>query len=312
MDVRTARSRIFAGMEDAIAIHDERFRRLVPGNADVATLFEGGTFCEGPVWFADLACLIWSDIPNDRLLRWTPDGHVDVFRQPSHFANGNTRDRQGRLVTCEHGMRRVTRTEIDGRITVVADRYAGKPLNSPNDVVVKSDGSVWFTDPDYGLRQNLPGVPREQANDNVFRVDPWTGVVTVVADDFVKPNGLCFSPDEAVLYVVDSAVTDGSDLPSHIRRFAVRDDGTLSGGAVFATTVGVPDGLRVDAEGNVWTSAGAGVNCYAPSGDLLGRITFPQDVTNVTFGGPERRRLFVTSGPGLYAIDLNAAGAQRP
>lgn len=298
-------------MTVGFAIHDPRFSALLPAGARVVTLFEAGTFCEGPVWFADLACLLWSDIPNNRLMMWTPDGHVGVFRQPSHFANGNTRDREGRLVTCEHGMRRVTRTEVDGRITVIADHYAGKPLNSPNDVVVKSDGSVWFTDPDYGLRQNLPGVPREQAKDNVFRVDP-NGTVTVVADDFVKPNGLCFSPDETALYIVDSAVTDGPDLPSHIRRFGVRNDGTLTGGEIFATTAGVPDGLRVDTEGNVWTSAGPGVNCYAPSGDFLGRIEFPQDVTNVTFGGHERRRLFVTSGPGLYAIDLNAAGAQRP
>jgi gluconolactonase len=298
-------------MTTGITVHDPRFRTLVPADAGILTLFDGGAFCEGPVWFADLACLVWSDIPNDRLMRWTPDGHVDVFRQPSHFANGNTRDRQGRLVTCEHGMRRVTRTEADGGITVIADRYGGRALNSPNDVVAKSDGSVWFTDPDYGLRQNLPGTPREQAKDNVFRVDP-AGGVAVVADDFVKPNGLCFSPDESVLYIVDSAVTDGPELPSHIRRFKVRDDGTLSGGEVFATTVGVPDGLRVDTDGNVWTSAGPGVNCYASSGDFLGRISFPQDVTNVAFGGANRRRLFATSGPGLYAIDVNAAGALRP
>jgi gluconolactonase len=208
-------------------------------------------------------------------------------------------------------MRRVTRTELDGRITVIADRFQGKPLNSPNDVVVKSDGSVWFTDPDYGLRQNLPGTPRDQAKDNVFRVDR-NGEITVVADDFVKPNGLCFSPDERVLYIVDSAVTDGPDLPSHIRRFEVDGTGRVSGGDVFATTVGVPDGLRVDTDGNVWTSAGPGVNVYAPSGDWLGRIDFPQDVTNVTFGGDSRQRLFATSGPGLYCIDVNARGAQRP
>jgi gluconolactonase len=295
-----------------IITHDPRFRALVPDTAEVLTLWDAGTFCEGPVWFGDLRCLVWSDIPNDRMMRWTPDGHVDVFRAPSHFANGNTRDREGRLVTCEHGMRRVTRTETDGRVTVVADRYMGKPLNSPNDVVVKTDGSVWFTDPDYGLRQNLPGTPREQAKDNVFRVDGRSGAITVVADDFVKPNGLCFSPDERVLYIVDSAVTDGAHLPSHIRRFDVREDGTLGGGDIFATTVGVPDGLRVDTEGNVWTSAGPGVNVYAPSGDWLGRIALPQDVTNVTFGGDDRRRLFVTSGPGLYAMQVNARGAQRP
>ncbi|HVY20622.1 MAG TPA: SMP-30/gluconolactonase/LRE family protein [Bauldia sp.] len=294
-----------------VTIHDTRFRALLPEGAEVVTLFAGGAFCEGPVWFADLGCLLWSDIPNNRILRWTADGHVSVFREPSHFANGNTRDPWGRLVTCEHVTRRVTRTELDGSITVIADRHAGGRLNSPNDVVVKSDGSVWFTDPDYGLRQEMPGAAREQAKDNVFRVDT-SGRISVVVDDFVKPNGLCFSPDESLLYIADSAVSDGPQFPSHIRRFRVHDDGTLSGGEVFMTTVGIPDGLRIDTKGNVWTSAGSGVNCYAPAGDFLGRIAFAHAVTNVAFGGPGRSRLFVTAGPGLYAIDTNAVGALRP
>jgi gluconolactonase len=262
------------------------------------------------VWFADLRCLIWSDIPNDRMLRWTEDGHVGVFRQPSRFANGNTRDRQGRLVTCEHGARRVTRTEPDGSLTVIADRYRGRPLNSPNDVAVHPDGSVWFTDPDYGLRQNLPGVPREQDADYVFRADPATGDLRVVVDDFVKPNGLAFSPGADVLYIADSAVSDGPDLPSHIRAFRVQEGGRLGGGEVFVTTVGVPDGLRVDTEGRVWTSAGPGVNCYTPGGDLLGRIHFPADVTNLTFGGPDG--LFVTAGTSLYSVRVTARAAQWP
>jgi gluconolactonase len=291
--------------------HRDSFAALVPGGAAYDTLHDSCTFTEGPVWFADLQCLIWSDIPNNRMMRWTGDGHVSVFRSPSNHSNGNTRDREGRLVTCEHSARRVTRTETDGRVTVIADRYDGKRLNSPNDVVVKSDGSVWFTDPDYGLRMNTVGQSVEQAGDFVFRVGT-DGKMTVVADDFVKPNGLTFSPDEKTLYIADSAVTDGPDLPSHIRAFAVRDDGTLAGGDVFATTVGIPDGLRVDTAGRVWTSAGPGVNCYAPGGTLIGRIEFPQDVTNLTFGGPDRSRVFVTSGPGLYAFATTVAGAQRP
>ncbi len=275
-------------------------------------LYEECTFTEGPVWFADLKCLIWSDIPSDRLMRWTPDGSVGVFRSPSNHANGNTRDREGRLVTCEHSTRRVTRTEPDGSITVLADRYRGRRLNSPNDVVVKSDGTVWFTDPDYGLRQNTVGQAVEQEHDHVFRFDPADGNLTVVADDFEKPNGLAFSPDERRLYIADSAVTEGPDHPSHIRVFDVRDDGTLGGGEIFATTVGVPDGMRVDTEGNLWASAGPGVNVYTPETDLIGRIAFPSDVTNLVFGGPGDRRLFVTAGRALYLVEVDAVGAQRP
>jgi gluconolactonase len=289
-----------------------RFAALVPATSQPRLLYDECRFTEGPVWFADLQCLLWSDIPNNKILRWKPDGQVGVFRADSHFANGNTRDRQGRLVTCEHGMRRVTRTEADGSITVIADSFQGKRLNSPNDVVVKSDGSIWFTDPDYGLRQNLPGTPREQERDNVFRVDPASGRLDMVADDFVKPNGLVFSPDEKTLYIADSAVSDGPGLPSHIRAFRVGENGRLSGGEVFVTTVGIPDGLRVDMEGNVWTSAGPGVNVYTPAGELLGRIPFPHDVTNLTFGGPGRRQLFVTAGPQLHVMETNASGAQWP
>jgi gluconolactonase len=285
---------------------------LLPTGGARATLHDACTFTEGPIWFSDLQCLLWSDIPNDRLLRWTADGHVGVFRKPSNFANGNTRDRQGRLVTCEHGTRRVTRTETDGRVTVLADAFEGKRLNSPNDVVVKSDGSIWFTDPDYGLRQNLPGETREQAHDNVFRLDPATGKLRSVVDDFVKPNGLAFSPDEKTLYIADSAVTDGPDRPSHIRAFQVRDDGTLAGGDVFVTTIGIPDGMRTDRDGNLWASAGPGVNVYTSWAELLGRIDFPVDVTNLTFGGPQDRCLFVTAGPSVYSVEVSAIGAQWP
>jgi gluconolactonase len=246
------------------------------------------------------------------MLSWTPDGHVSVFRENARHANGNTRDRQGRLVTCEHSGRRVTRTEADGSITVIADRFEGRRLNSPNDVVVKSDGTVWFSDPRYGLWQNLPGVPSEQPHDNVFRVDPATGDIRAVASDFDKPNGLAFSPDESWLYVSDSAVSHDPRGNSHIRRFAVRRDGSLAGGEVFITTVGIPDGLRVDTLGNIWTSAGPGVNVYTPDAELLGRIDFPMDVTNLTFGGPEGNQVFVTGGGNLFAFRVRVRGAQWP
>ena len=295
-----------------VASHTTSFAALVPDPSDTRVLYDACTFTEGPVWFADLGMLVWSDIPADRMLAWTPDGNVRVFREPSMCANGNTRDRQGRLVTCEHLSRRVTRTEPDGTITVIADRYEGRRLNSPNDVVVRADGTIWFTDPDYGLRQNVRDQPREQAHDNVFRFDPGTGVLTSVVDDFDKPNGLAFSPDQRTLYVADSAITDGPDHPSHIRAFRVADDGTLSGGEVFATTVGVPDGMRVDTSGNLWASAGPGVNVYTPDGQLLGRVELPVDVTNLAFGSPGSGHLFVTAGTSVHLVRVTADPALWP
>ena len=288
------------------------FEALVPDPDDRRVLYDDCTFTEGPVWFADHGALVWSDIPRDRMLAWTPDGTVRVFREPSHCANGNTRDRQGRLITCEHLARRVTRTEPDGSITVIADHYEGRRLNSPNDVVVRADGTIWFTDPDYGLRQNVRDQPRELEHDNVFRFEPATGRLSVVVDDFDKPNGLAFSVDHRTLYVADSAVTEGPDHPSHIRSFRVDEDGTLSGGDVFATTVGIPDGMRVDRAGNVWASAGPGVNVYDPGGELRGRVEFPVDVTNLTFGGPGEGRLFVTAGTSVHQLTVTADGAQWP
>lgn len=300
-------------MLGTFAIFDERFLHLVPRVGASELLFSKGVFTEGPVWFADLNCLLWSDIPSNRILRLTMDGQISVFRADSGHANGNTRDRQGRLISCEHRTRRVTRTEIDGTITVLADSFDGRPLNSPNDVVVRSDGSIWFTDPDYGLRLHVPGGGRGQSHDNVFRIDPVSGALTAVVNDFDKPNGLAFSPDESLLYVADSAITDGPGKNSHIRRFKVTADGTLSGGEVFVTTDGVPDGMRVDSEGNVWASAGAKIDVYAPSSALLGQITdFPAPVTNLTFGGPLRDRIYVTSGGSLFSVLVTAKGAQYP
>ncbi len=294
-------------------IYDRRFLRLLPQKPWARLLHSHGVFTEGPVWFADQGCLLWSDIPANRIMRLAPDETVSVCRADSHHTNGNTRDRQGRLVSCEHSGRRVTRTEIDGTITVLADSFEGKLLNSPNDVVVKSDGSVWFTDPDYGIRLHIPDGAKQQERDHVFRVDPASGGITAVASDFDKPNGLAFSPDERVLYIADSAVTDGPDRNSHIRRFDVSADGTLSGSEVFATTIGVPDGMRVDVEGNVWASAGAKIDVYAPDGALLGQVVdFPAPVTNLAFGGSDRDRIFVTAGGSLYAVGVAIEGAQTP
>jgi gluconolactonase len=295
--------------------HDKRFHDLTVPMARKELLFDGCRWSEGPVWFADGNYLVWSDIPNDRMLRWVPDLGVSVFRAASDYANGNTRDRDGRLVTCEHGGRRVTRTEADGSITVIADRYEGKKLNSPNDVVVKSDGSIWFTDPDYGIMSDYEGhkADMEQDGCHVYRVDPASGAITVVADDFDKPNGLAFSPDESMLYIADSGFSHGAERPHHIRAFKAGDGGRLTGGEVFCVTdVGLPDGFRVDTDGNVWTSAGAGINCYHPAGSLLGRIKFPQMVSNLVFGGPKRNRLFVTCTHELYSLFVAATGAQRP
>ena len=294
---------------------DRRFRDLTVPIAWVERLFDGCRWAEGPVWFADGGYVVWSDAPNNRMLRWIPERGVDVFRAASNFANGNTRDREGRLVSCEHGTRRVTRTEPDGAITVIAERYKGRRLNSPNDVVVKSDGTVWFSDPNYGIMSNYEGFKADMEQDGcyVFRADPARGTLDVVADDFVKPNGLAFSPDESLLYIADSGASHDPDGPHHIRVFRVGKTGKLSGGRVFAeVSPGLPDGFRLDTDGNLWTSAGDGVHCYAPDGALLGKIHIPETTANVAFGGPRRNRLFIAATTSLYAVFVGAAGAQRP
>jgi gluconolactonase len=297
------------------------FRNLTVASAGLDMLWTGARWTEGPVWFADLNCLLFSDIPNQRILRWSPDpvgsdgmGQVSVFRAPSNFANGHTRDRQGRLVSCEHGTRRVTRTEWDGKVTVIADGYLGKPLNSPNDVVVKSDGSIWFTDPTYGILSDYEGyrsVP-EQAARHVFRVDGATGSIASVCDDFGQPNGLAFSPDESRLYVADSAASHDPSAPRHIRVFDVVGD-RLRGGATFAEIdTGIPDGIRVDEHGRLWSSAADGVHCFDPGGARLGKVLVPECVANLCFGGPRRNRMFICGTTSLYAVHLCVNGAQRP
>ncbi|THK34766.1 SMP-30/gluconolactonase/LRE family protein [Ensifer sp. MPMI2T] len=295
-------------------IHDPRFARMIIGSARLEELYTGCRWAEGPVWFSDANQLLWSDIPNQRMLRWTPEGGVSVFRQPSSFANGHTRDREGRLVSCEHGTRRVTRTEIDGAITVLAESYQGKSLNSPNDVVVRSDGTIWFTDPTYGILSDYEGyrAEPEQATRNVYRLDPQTGELKAVVTDFSQPNGLAFSADEKVLYVADSGASHDENLPRHIRAFDVVGD-KLANGRIFATIDnGIPDGVRTDTAGNLWSSAGDGVHCFAPDGALLGKILVPQTVANLTFGGPRRNRLFIAATTSLYSIYVTVTGAQMP
>jgi gluconolactonase len=295
-------------------IFDKRFKSLMIGIAHLDKLADGCIWAEGPVWFADGGYLLWSDIPNNRMLRWTPETGASVFRAESNNSNGNTRDRQGRLVTCEHLTRRLTRTEPDGSITVIADKHKGKRLNSPNDVVVKSDDSIWFTDPSYGIMTEFEGSRSEQEQGGcyVYRVDPKTGEIATVVEDFVKPNGLAFSPDEKILYVADSAASHDPNAPHHIRAFDVVDGTRLTNSRVFCDIkVGIPDGFRIDVNGNLWTSAD-GVECYAPDGTLLGRIKVPEVVANVTFGGKRRNRLFITATTSLYAIYVNTTGVQRP
>jgi gluconolactonase len=300
--------------DEEFEILDERFRDCVKTSARVEKLYEGCRWAEGAAYFPAQRSLVWSDIPNDRMLRWDETtGTVGVFRQPAGYSNGNTLDRQGRLVTCEHGYRRVTRTEHDGSITTIADRYDGKRFNSPNDVVVKSDGSIWFTDPAYGIDSDYEGFKAESEIGacHVYRVDPGSGAVKIVADDFVRPNGLAFSLDERKLYVADSAGTLVPNGPRHMRAFDVTADGRLSGGAVFAVcTAGIFDGFRFDREGRIWTSAADGVHCYDPRGTLLGKIRIPERVANLCFGGPKGNRLFICATTSLYAVLLPVGGAR--
>ncbi len=300
---------------DCYDIVDPRFRNCVFATAHVETIATGMRWAEGPVYFRDARQLVWSDIPNDRMMRWVEDGGVSTFRSPARYANGNTRDREGRLVTCEHGSRSVTRTETDGSITTLVDRYEGRRLNSPNDLCVKSDGSIWFTDPPYGILTDYEGHrgEMEYGGCNVFRFDPSTSVLSVIANDFVKPNGIAFSPDERTLYIADSGVTHDPAGPHHIRALDIGDDGRVGGSRVFAVIEpGLPDGFRLDVDGNLWTSAGDGVHCYSPQGELLGRIRIGEVVGNLVFGGPQRNRLFIAATTSIYAVYVAQRGAQTP
>jgi gluconolactonase len=294
------------------------------GTMAVERVATGFRWAEGPVYFAAGRYVLFSDIPNNRIMRFSEDdGHLSVYRQPSMNSNGNTIDREGRLITCEHAGRRVTRTELDGSITIIADKYNGKKLNSPNDAVVTSDGAIWFTDPVYGIGGYYEGVKAEpeQEKHNVYRVDPKSGDVKVVVDDFVEPNGLAFSPDEKKLYVCDTGFTDGPDNPSHIRVFDLDvAGGKASNSKVFADMPkpSITDGVRCDTEGRVWCSVGwgdpkeDGVRCYTAGSELLGKVHIPETVANLCFGGQQRNRLYICGSTSLYAVYTSVQGAMKP
>jgi len=294
---------------------DPRFKRLFNGNAHVDRLYTGCRWAEGPAWFAAGRYLVWSDIPNNRILRYDEtSGTVSVFREPCGNTNGHTVDRQGRLVSCEHSGRRVSRTEFDGSVITLADNWQGKRFNSPNDVVVKSDGSIWFTDPAYGIESDYEGDKAESEIGacHVYRIDPGTGRVDAVITDMVRPNGIAFSLDETQLYVVDTGRTHGDHHPAHMRVFNVDSKGKkVKGGKLFADcTAGLFDGFRLDDTGNIWTSAGDGVHCYAPDGTLIGKVLVPEVVANVCFGGAKRNCLYIAGTTSLYMVRLMVNGAK--
>ncbi len=307
--------------DSAVEVLDPRFAKYKVGNAAIERLYTGARWAEGPVWFGDGRYLLFSDIPNNRILRWLEDtGEVSVFRAPSNYSNGNFRDRQGRLLTCEHDSRRLTRTEHDGTITVLMDQFQNKQLNAPNDLAVHSDGAIWFTDPGYGIMSNYEGhkAPFELPA-NVYRLDPNTREVTVVAADMDKPNGICFSPDEKKLYIVDTGAPKHPGEPHPIRVYDVEDGARLKNGRMFVDMAhGSSDGIRCDIDGNVWSAAGwggesfNGVHVFAPDGTLIGKIHLPETCANLCFGGAKKNRLFMAASQSLYSVYTDAQGAQTP
>lgn len=293
-------------------VQEPEFERFVLGNAPFKQLATGFDWVEGPVWFGDAGCLLFSDIPNNRILRWTPGSGLTTYREPSNYANGHTRDRQGRLISCEHGRRRVTRTEFDGKITVIADSFDGKPLNSPNDVIVARDGGIWFSDPHYGIMTNYEGFFAEQENPCVvYRADPASGALNVMVDDMNCPNGLAFSPDEQLLYVADTGRMFSRDAQA-IRIYDMVEGRPANGRHFHTINPGCADGIRVDSDGNLWSSASDGVHCIAPDGRLLGKILIPELVSNLCFGGRAKHELYITATTSLYRITLNRRGVQEP
>ncbi|WP_201744996.1 SMP-30/gluconolactonase/LRE family protein [Aidingimonas lacisalsi] len=307
--------------DPAIEVIDDRFAPYRLANAAVERLATGFRWAEGPVYFGDGGYLVWSDIPNNRQMRWLEaTGEVSVFREPSNFSNGNNRDREGRLLTCEHDTRRVTRTEHDGSVTVIADEYDGKPFNAPNDVIVHPDGGIWFTDPGYGILMNYEGhVDEFELPEAVYRIDPDSGKVEKMAE-VEKPNGIGFSPDYSTLYVSDTGGTHTEGHPHQILMWDVVDDGTRITNERQFTDVGAGfvDGLAVDVDGNLWCGAifgglfdaddHDGVHIYAPDGDLIGKIHLPEPCANLCFGGKRRNRLFITGSQSLYSVYVETQG----
>lgn len=299
---------------DGFDIRAPRFAHYILPNAPLEELAGGFRWIEGPVWMGDAGCLLFQDLPRDRTLRWIEGAGVSVFRSPSGYANGQARDRQGRLISCSHRDRCLFRTELDGEVTRLVDRHDGRRLNAPNDVAVKSDGSVWFTDPLYGIQTDYEGGRQNSEQPPaLYRFDPESGAIAVAAGDFDGPNGLAFSPDERRLYVAETGDLKADQPKQYIRAFDVGDDGKLSGGEVFhKVEPGYADGLCVDEDGNLWASAADGVHCIDPGGRVLGKVLVPYRVSNLTFGGPFRNRLFIGGSHTLYAIFLNRRGAGWP
>ncbi len=298
---------------DYYEVIDPRFSRLFNGHAQVEKLYSGCKWAEGPAWFGGGRYLLWSDIPNNRMLRYDEtDGSVSVFRQPSNNSNGNTVDRQGRLVTCEHGGRRVSRTEHDGTIVTLADSFEGKRLNSPNDAVVKSDGSIWFTDPSYGIDTDYEGNKAESEIGacNVYRIDGASGAISVVITDMVRPNGIAFSLDETLLYVADTGRSHKPDHPPEIRVYDVAGDGVGNGRQFAVCSAGGFDGFRLDSDGRIWAGTGDGVHCFAADGTLIGKVKVPETVANVAWGGSKYNVLYMCGTTSLYAVRLMVNGAK--
>jgi len=297
-------------------ILDQRFKALINGQAKLEHLWSGGRWTEGPVYVPAARHLVWSDIPNDRIMRYDEVGGVaNIFQTPCGHHNGHTLDQEGRIIACEHSGRRVSRLDHDGEWRTLADRFEGKRLNSPNDVVVKSDGSIWFSDPTYGIDSDYEGYAAlsEIGASNVYRIDPGDGSLSLMASDLVKPNGLAFSGDEKTLYVSDTGATHVQGLPATLRAYPVGGDGrSLGQGRLFATCeAGLFDGFRVDRHGNIFASSEDSVRVYAPDGKLVGRILVPECVSNLCFGGPRRNRLYITATTSLYAIYVNSGPALR-
>ena len=291
----------------------EEFHSCLTGHGRIERLWTGARWVEGPVWFPAGRFLVFSDIPNNRMLRWDEtNGYVSEFRNPSNFSNGNTRDLQARLITCQHLSRSVTRTEHSGEVTTLASHYDGKLLNSPNDVIVKRDGSIWFTDPDYGIMSDYEGrkSPSEQSSCNVFRIDQKTGNIDLITDQLVKPNSLCFNKSESKLYVSDTGGSHVKNGPRNIYSFDLKGEKvTLEDPKLFAEcSNGLFDGFRIDSEDRIWTSAADGVHCYNSVGILIGKIKIPEIVSNVCFGGDRLNRLFITGTTSLYSAYLAVNG----